>query len=128
MPSEYYFFRAEETVHHRLHLLLIPCLVLCLQVSVQSQDVKTVSPKAAAYMTALERTEGFSGVVLIARYGHILFAHAYGMANLEHDVPNTLDTKFRMGSVTKQFTAVAILILQERRKLSVGDSILPIHA
>jgi len=74
-------------------------------------------------METLERTEGFSGVVLLARDGKILFASAYGMANLEHDVPNTLETKFRLGSVTKQFTAVAIMILQERRRLSVHDPI-----
>ncbi len=36
------------------------------------------------------------------------------MANLEHDVPNTPQTKYRLGSITKQFTAMAILILQEQ--------------
>ena len=45
------------------------------------------------------------------------------MANLELDVPNTLDTKFRLASITKQFTAAAILILQERGKLSVNDTL-----
>jgi len=74
-------------------------------------------------MEKLQRLEGFSGVVLLARDGKILFARAYGMANLEHDVPNTVDTKFRLGSVTKQFTAAAIMMLQERKKLSVHDSI-----
>jgi len=74
-------------------------------------------------MAKLERLEGFSGVALLARDGKILFARAYGMANLEHDVPNTLETKFRLGSMTKQFTAVGIMILQERKKLSVRDSI-----
>ena len=47
----------------------------------------------------------------------------YGMANLEHDVPNTPQTKFRLGSITKQFTAMAILILQERGKLKVEDKV-----
>jgi CubicO group peptidase (beta-lactamase class C family) len=45
----------------------------------------------------------------------------YGMANVELDVPNTPDTKFRLGSITKQFTATAIMQLQEQGKLSVND-------
>ncbi len=55
-------------------------------------------------MENLQHREAFSGAVLLARDGKILFARGYGMANLEHDVPNTVDTKFRLGSVTKQFT------------------------
>jgi CubicO group peptidase (beta-lactamase class C family) len=74
-------------------------------------------------MQTVRQAHDFSGVVLIARNGKILFAQAYGMANLEHDVPNTIDTKLRLASITKQFTAAAILILQERGKLSVNDSI-----
>jgi len=74
-------------------------------------------------MQTVRQARDFSGVVLIARGGKILFTRAYGMANLEHDVPNTIDTKFRLASITKQFTAAAILILQERGKLSVNDSI-----
>src|ERR1700720_3778285 len=45
------------------------------------------------------------------------------MANAEHQVPNTPETKFRLGSITKQFTAMAILILQERGKLALEDPI-----
>lgn len=45
------------------------------------------------------------------------------MANLEYDVPNNPQTKFRIGSITKQFTAMAVLILQERGKLNLQDSI-----
>src|SRR5947209_8970814 len=63
----------------------------------------------------------FMGSVLVARGGRILLDKGYGMANLEWNVPNTPDTKFRLGSVTKQFTATAILQLSERHKLSVQD-------
>jgi len=59
--------------------------------------------------------------VLVAQGGKILFKKAYGYASLEHMVPVTLDTKFRIGSVTKQFTGSAILRLQEQGKLSVRD-------
>jgi CubicO group peptidase (beta-lactamase class C family) len=51
----------------------------------------------------------------------VLFAKGYGMANLEHEVPNTTRTKFRLGSITKQFTATAILQLEERGKLATDD-------
>lgn len=56
----------------------------------------------------------FSGAVLVARDGEILLDRGYGLANREWDVPNTGDTRFRLASVTKQFTAVAILVLAER--------------
>jgi len=59
--------------------------------------------------------------VLVAQAGKVLFKQAYGYASLEHLVPVTVDTKFRIGSVTKQFTAAAILRLQEQGKLSVRD-------
>ena len=59
--------------------------------------------------------------VLVAQEGKVLLKHAYGYANLEHLVPVTVDTKFRIGSITKQFTAAAILRLQEQGKLSVRD-------
>jgi CubicO group peptidase (beta-lactamase class C family) len=79
--------------------------------------------KAAAYMEARVRVSGFGGAVLVAHAGRSLFRRAYGMANLDFDIPNTPRTKFRLGSVTKQFTAAAILRLQERGRLNVTDTI-----
>jgi len=63
----------------------------------------------------------FSGSVLIAKGDEVLVRKGYGLANIEIDVPNTPKTKFRLGSVTKQFTAMAILQLQEDELLSVND-------
>ena len=71
------------------------------------------------YLDAYYQTGRFSGNVLAARGEEVLFARGYGLANREHGVPNTLATKFRLGSITKQFTAVAILQLQDRGLLSV---------
>lgn len=65
----------------------------------------------------------FMGTVLVARGGQVLFSKGYGSANLEWDIPNAPNTKFRLGSVTKQFTAASILLLEERGKLSVGDAV-----
>jgi CubicO group peptidase (beta-lactamase class C family) len=65
----------------------------------------------------------FSGVVLVAKDGKPVFRKAYGLANREWNVANTPETKFRLGSLTKAFTAAAILQLQEQGKLSVDDPI-----
>ena len=56
----------------------------------------------------------FSGAVLVAREGEVLLDQGYGFANREWRVPNDGDTKFRLGSLTKQFTAVAVMLLSER--------------
>jgi len=63
----------------------------------------------------------FMGTVLVAKGDQVLFSKGYGSANLEWDIPNTPTTKFRLGSVTKQFTAACILLLEERGKLSIDD-------
>ncbi|GAB4372990.1 MAG: hypothetical protein Kow0042_16640 [Calditrichia bacterium] len=59
--------------------------------------------------------------VLVSRNGEILYKKGFGYANLEHRVPITSRTRFRIGSITKQFTAAAILKLQEEGLLSVND-------
>src|SRR5690242_10765478 len=65
----------------------------------------------------------FMGTALVARGNDVLFSKAYGSANLEWNIPNAPSTKFRIGSVTKQFTAAAILLLEERGKLKVEDPV-----
>ncbi len=65
----------------------------------------------------------FMGTVLVARGSQKLFSKGYGSADLEWNVPNSPNTKFRLGSVTKQFTAASILLLEERGKLSVNDPV-----
>jgi D-alanyl-D-alanine carboxypeptidase len=61
----------------------------------------------------------FSGAVLVARDGHTLFENAYGLADRERNVANTLDTRFRIGSMNKMFTAVAVLQLAQAGKLKL---------
>ncbi|HEY6454367.1 MAG TPA: serine hydrolase domain-containing protein [Steroidobacteraceae bacterium] len=65
----------------------------------------------------------FSGAVLVARAGHILLDKGYGLANVEWSVPNSPNTKFRIGSLTKQFTATAIMQLRDAGRLQLQDSI-----
>jgi CubicO group peptidase (beta-lactamase class C family) len=82
-----------------------------------------LTSKIDQYMAARVDRDHFNGTVLLAKNGQALFCRGYGMANLEHDVPCAPNTKFRLGSITKQFTAMAILILQERGKLAVTDKV-----
>jgi CubicO group peptidase (beta-lactamase class C family) len=79
--------------------------------------------KLEEYLNTVTKDRLFSGAVLVAQNGKILLSKGYGMANIELDVPNTAQTRFRLGSITKQFTAASILLLQEQGKLSVSDSI-----
>jgi CubicO group peptidase (beta-lactamase class C family) len=81
------------------------------------------TPRFEEYMSACVEVNHFSGAVLVSKDGKTLFSKGYGFANIEHQVPNTPRTKFRLGSITKQFTAMAILILQERGKLKVEDPV-----
>jgi CubicO group peptidase (beta-lactamase class C family) len=67
--------------------------------------------------------ESFSGSILVAKDGTPVWRESFGAADREWDVPNTADTKFRLGSITKQFTAAAILQLIDQGKLSVDDPI-----
>lgn len=75
------------------------------------------------YLQAYLETGYFMGSVLVGRAGEILLNQSYGSANLEHGVLNIPQTKFRIGSVTKPFTAISILKLQEQGFLDVHSSI-----
>jgi len=79
--------------------------------------------KMDAYLQAVTQQGKFSGAVLAAQGGTVLYSAGYGLANREHEVPNTPQTKFRIGSITKQFTAMAILLLHEAGKLDLHDPI-----
>ena len=65
----------------------------------------------------------FMGAVLVARVNDVLINKGYGFANLEWNIPDSPKTKFRLGSITKQFTAASILLLEERGKLSTNDTV-----
>jgi CubicO group peptidase (beta-lactamase class C family) len=76
-----------------------------------------------SYINDLVSSELFHGAILVAREGKIILSKGYGLADAERGTPNTAQTRFRLASVTKQFTAAAIMILQARDKLNVQDSI-----
>ena len=81
--------------------------------SIAAPDARTrrQTTRADEYLSAAARAGKFSGSVLVARGGRVLLSKGYGMASLELRVPNTPRTKFRLGSITKQFTEMAVMIL-----------------
>lgn len=96
-------------------------LILLLPFSVYGQ--KDYSAILEKYMQAQVSVNEFSGCVLIVKDDQPPLKKAYGLADRRSNTANTIDTKFRIGSVTKQFTAAAILILEEQGKLSVNDKL-----
>ncbi|APZ47118.1 penicillin-binding protein [Polaribacter reichenbachii] len=68
-------------------------------------------------------TNGFSGVVLVSKKGKIILSKGYGWADRKNKIPNSPSTVFNIGSVTKQFTASAILKLVEQGKIKTSDKI-----
>jgi D-alanyl-D-alanine carboxypeptidase len=88
----------------------------------------TLVAKAEALIEPIVKAGQFSGSVLVAKDGVPVFRQSSGLANREWDVPNTPDTKFRIGSNTKQFTATAVLQLAEAGKLAIDDPVSKYYA
>ena len=123
-----------------LGLLLAGVLVVCgtpSSASAQSASAPAavapaapaaLSPAALAakideYLQAQTTVNGFSGAILLAREGKPLVSRGYGFANVEWRIPNTPDTVFRIGSITKQFTSMVVMQLREEGKLKLEDSV-----
>jgi CubicO group peptidase (beta-lactamase class C family) len=111
------------TSTNRFIALIALCLFSVQFTLAQTPTAQQIAAKVDEYMNAAVRVNRFSGAILLARDGQPITSKGYGMANYELDVPNTPQTVFRLGALTKQFTATAIMQLQERGKLSVNDSI-----
>lgn len=94
-------------------------LLLVVTASSASADGDTYSD----YLDTAYPADGPGATVIVVKDGEVLFEGARGMADLELGVPLTPDHVFRLGSITKQFTAAAIMLLEERGKLTVGDPI-----
>lgn len=81
------------------------------------------SEKIRQMLDSYNRNGYLNGAILVASKGEILENRGFGYANIEHAIPNSTTTKFRIGSLSKAFTAYAIFQLQARGKLNVYDSI-----
>ena len=109
----------------RSTLLLLAASALALTLSplanrpAAAQDVARMDQ----VIRASSEADAFSGAVLVARDGRILLDQGYGLANREWNIPNDGDVKFRLGSLSKQFTAVAVMLLNQQGKLDLDAPI-----
>ena len=108
---------------------LLQVTVLSMAATGQASAAAQVRPEgqfsgqAEVLMKDYVQGELFTGTVLVARDGKPIFRKAYGAANREWMIPNGAATRYRIGSVTKQFTAAAILQLVDESKLGLDDPI-----
>ena len=96
-------------------------LIILLPLTISAQ--KNFPQLLDQYMQAQNQVKGFTGTVLVMKQNKVLLRKAYGMADREWNIPNTPETKFEIGSLTKQFTAACILQLVEEGKLSLEDKL-----
>lgn len=102
----------------RLIALFLLCLPACAQNTQRMDEI----------VRTYTDNHHFMGSVLVAKGDHIVFQKSYGYANLEWKTPNVDDGKYRLGSITKQFTAASILLLEEQGKLSTSDPVKKYYA
>jgi CubicO group peptidase (beta-lactamase class C family) len=107
----------------RLRFGVVLVLVFSAFCSSQQTPQTDPAPRMEQIVQSYVASKTFMGSVLVARDGKALLDKSYGFANLEWQVPNAPTTKFRLGSLTKQFTAASILLLEERGKLKIDDPI-----
>lgn len=109
----------------KIQALFVPALLALLalpqQAWAQGVTAADLEAKVEALLAEPVRRNRFSGSILVYREGKTLLAKGYGLANREHGIKNGPETKFCIGSMTKQFTAMAIHLLEKRGKLSRSD-------
>jgi D-alanyl-D-alanine carboxypeptidase len=87
------------------------------------QNLPAQPATAESFVTALARERNFNGSILIQKDGKVSFAGSFGLANIPFKVPNTQQTKYKIASITKLFTSVLILQLQEQGKIELNATI-----
>jgi CubicO group peptidase (beta-lactamase class C family) len=115
-------------IHWSLILALLALLAACAPLSNApgAPASATLTPMGArldTFLSGLAQSGNLRGSVLVARGDTVLLSRGYGVADEASGAPNSATTRFRIGSITKQFTAMAILILQEQGKLRVEGSV-----
>lgn len=94
-------------------------LMLFLPSLAYGKTLTTVSDKLNQHIEHYVEEENFQGAILLAKQGKIVFEKAYGFADIENEIPNTTQHQFLIGSMTKSFTAVAVMRLVEQNKLDL---------
>jgi CubicO group peptidase (beta-lactamase class C family) len=98
-------------------------VLFCIISSALSSCAQSLPEKIDTLLTAFEKQEAFSGSVLVAREGTVIFEKGYGFKNKKENTRNNSNTIFQIGSITKQFTSAIILQLAEKNQLSLQDKL-----
>lgn len=117
-------WRASKRIVAAAALMFVLMCVYKLTVQPPAPDAARLDQVVRSYVD----NQQFMGAVLVARGDEILFDKAYGSANLERQIANTANTQFCIASLTKQFTAASILLLEERGKVKIDDPIKKYYA
>ena len=99
------------------------CAVIILFASQSVAFAQDQATKIQEVLTLAHKYRQFHGSALVAHNGKVVYKNGFGMANIEWGIPNTPDTKFRLGSITKQFTAALTLQLVEQGKIKLDAKI-----
>jgi CubicO group peptidase (beta-lactamase class C family) len=87
------------------------------------EPVNQITQEVDTRLTEMAAKDEFSGALLLAKNGKILWEKAYGLADREAKIPNTVKTQFRLGSMNKMFTSVAVAQLVQQGKLKFSDTL-----
>jgi CubicO group peptidase (beta-lactamase class C family) len=115
--------RIEPAEPHRITQLGIQAIPRPAEFPVERLRDEQVIPELRSRLERDAAADRFAGTVLVARNGDVLFSEAYGLADRENDKPNTLDTQFRIGSMNKMFTAVAVLQLVQAGRIRLDATV-----
>jgi CubicO group peptidase (beta-lactamase class C family) len=96
-------------------------LLLAIAAAAPAQLAQGVEQKIDEVFKPWDKKDAPGGAVSVSIRGKVVYAKAFGMANLESNVANTIDTVFDVGSVSKQFTATCVMLLQDDGKLKLDD-------
>ena len=107
-------------MHTGIRLIASAAILVASTLYAAGQDT---AARADQYLSTWAKQGRFSGAVLLAKGDKIILRKGYGMANYELNTPNTPETVFRIGSITKMFTAFSILQLEEKGLLKVTDPV-----
>ena len=113
----------EQAEPHRIRTLHTQPIARPPDMAVPHLDEKELIASLGDRIQRAVSADKFAGAVLVAKNGNPIFAQAYGLADREHHIPNTLQTRFRIGSMNKMFTAVATLQLVELGKLELDNPV-----
>src|SRR4051812_46331870 len=97
--------------------------ILCLALASLAQTTPADPKIDAIVQDVLQKTGVPSASVAVVKDGKIAYIHAYGDAKLDPKIPSTSTMRYSIGSISKQFTAAAVLLLQEQGKLSLDDKV-----